>query len=162
MRKSAVPSRKTAANLHTSESPREHSRSPRRLRGNQGSVAAKLTPSVPESEESEEQYDIVTSFGMFWRRNAVEWSAMPKLLGMQQIGATPVDFNKQLGSTCCTTGVKSSTSAEQLTAPLAVVSTSTQATEWQQDGIDSLGSVCCRFQTQDRSEALRVHMMRRN
>ncbi len=58
---------------------------------------SKLTPTVLESEESEEQYDIVTSFGMFWRRNAIEWSAMPKLLGMQQIGATPVDFNKQLG-----------------------------------------------------------------
>src|SRR5260370_2535602 len=60
-------------------------------------VTSKLTPDVPESEESEEQYAIVTSFGMFWRRNAIEWSAMPKLLGMQQIGATPVDFNKQLG-----------------------------------------------------------------
>ena len=57
----------------------------------------KLTPNIPESDESEEQYDIVSSFGMFWRRNAIEWSATPKLLGMQQIGATPVDFNKQLG-----------------------------------------------------------------
>lgn len=57
----------------------------------------KLTPEVAESEESEEQYDIVTSFGMFWRKDAVEWIATPKLLGMQQIGATPVDFNKQLG-----------------------------------------------------------------
>ena len=34
---------------------------------------------------------------MFWRRNAVQWNATPKLLGMQQQGATPVDFNKQLG-----------------------------------------------------------------
>ena len=58
---------------------------------------AKLTPDVLESEESEEQYDIVSSFGMFWRRDAVEWVATPKLLGMQQIGSTPVDFNKQLG-----------------------------------------------------------------
>lgn len=57
----------------------------------------KLTPTVDESEESEEQYDIVSSFGMFWRRNAIQWVATPKLLGMQQIGATPVDFNKQLG-----------------------------------------------------------------
>lgn len=67
-----------------------------------GSVPAKvtkpkLTPEVTESEESEEQYDIVTSFGMFWRKDAVEWVATPKLLGMQQIGATPVDFHKQLG-----------------------------------------------------------------
>ena len=66
--------------------------------GTVGPVAApKLTPEISESEESEEQYEIVTSFGMFWRKDAVEWVASPKLLGMQQIGATPVDFNKQLG-----------------------------------------------------------------
>lgn len=57
----------------------------------------KLTPTVDESDESEEQYDIVSSFGMFWRRDAIQWAATPKLLGMQQLGATPVDFNKQLG-----------------------------------------------------------------
>lgn len=57
----------------------------------------KLTPEVSESDESEEQYEIVTSFGMFWRRNAIEWAATPRLLGMQQLGSTPVDFNKQLG-----------------------------------------------------------------
>ena len=28
---------------------------------------------------------------------AIEWNATPRLLGMQQIGATPVDFNKHLG-----------------------------------------------------------------
>lgn len=60
-------------------------------------ATSKLTPTVSVSEESEAQYDIVTSFGMFWRRNAIEWVATPKILGMQQIGATPVDFNKQLG-----------------------------------------------------------------
>lgn len=60
-------------------------------------TTSKLTPTVPESDEVEEQYDIVTSFGMFWRRHLVVWSATPKLWGMQQIGATPVDFNKQLG-----------------------------------------------------------------
>ena len=57
----------------------------------------KLTPDVSESDETEAQYEIVSSFGMFWRREAVEWIAAPRLLGMQQIGATPVDFNKQLG-----------------------------------------------------------------
>ena len=57
----------------------------------------KLTPTVDESEEDEEQYDIVSSFGMFWRRDAVQWIATPRLLGMQQLGATPVDFNQQLG-----------------------------------------------------------------
>ena len=60
-------------------------------------VPPKLTPDVSESEESEEQYEIISSFGMFWRRESIEWIAAPKLLGMQQIGATPVDFFKQLG-----------------------------------------------------------------
>jgi len=60
-------------------------------------VSPKLTPDVSESEESEEQYEIISSFGMFWRKDAIEWTATPKLLGMQQIGATPVDFCKQLG-----------------------------------------------------------------
>jgi HB1, ASXL, restriction endonuclease HTH domain len=65
--------------------------------GQPAGSAGQLTPDTLESEETEEQYDIVSSFGMFWRRDAVEWIAVPKLLGMQQIGATPVDFNKQLG-----------------------------------------------------------------
>lgn len=56
-----------------------------------------LTPDVMDSDDTEAQYEIVTSFGMFWRREAIEWIATPRLLGMQQIGATPVDFNKQLG-----------------------------------------------------------------
>jgi hypothetical protein len=60
-------------------------------------IKEKLTPTVDESDESEEQYDIISSFGMFWRREAIQWMATPKLLGLQQLGATPVDFNKQLG-----------------------------------------------------------------
>ena len=54
-------------------------------------------PEIDETEQQEEQYEIITSFGMFWRKDAVEWSSTPKLLGMQKIGATPVDFFKQLG-----------------------------------------------------------------
>ncbi len=59
-------------------------------------VPKKLTPDVTESDE-EEQYEIISSFGMFWRKDAIEWGPNPKLLGMQQIGATPVNFCKQLG-----------------------------------------------------------------
>jgi hypothetical protein len=59
-------------------------------------IPNKLIPDVAESDE-EEQYEIISSFGMFWRKDAVEWGANPKLLGMQQIGTTPVDFCKQLG-----------------------------------------------------------------
>ncbi|PJK02395.1 hypothetical protein CO612_10255 [Lysobacteraceae bacterium NML71-0210] len=57
----------------------------------------KLTPIVEASDEIEAQYEIVTSFGMFWRRDAVQWTAKPKIWGKQQLGSTPVDFNKQLG-----------------------------------------------------------------
>lgn len=56
-----------------------------------------LTSKASEPEVIEEQYRIITSFGMFWRRDAIEWTAIQRLLGMQSIGATPVDFNKQLG-----------------------------------------------------------------
>jgi hypothetical protein len=54
-------------------------------------------PPVSEREEPDEQYGIVTSFGMFWRRDAIEWTSTPRIWGMQQIGATPVDFNQQRG-----------------------------------------------------------------
>lgn len=43
------------------------------------------------------QYEIISSFGMFWRREAIDWTSSPKILGMQQIGAAAVDFNKQVG-----------------------------------------------------------------
>ncbi len=56
-----------------------------------------IEQSKVEEENSEEQYEIVTAFGMFWRKDAIEWSPSPKLLGMQQIGSSPVDFCKQLG-----------------------------------------------------------------
>ena len=65
-------------------------------KGAPGSTTTKRHTKRVEPEE-EEQYAIVSSFGMFWRREAIEWVATPKMLGMQQIGATPVDFTKQLG-----------------------------------------------------------------
>jgi len=50
-----------------------------------------------DEEEEEEQYEIISSFGMFWRREAIDWTSTLKILGMQQIGAEPVDFHKQIG-----------------------------------------------------------------
>lgn len=50
-----------------------------------------------QAQESEDQYEIISSFGMFWRRDFVDWNSSPKLLGMQQIGAEPVDFYRQVG-----------------------------------------------------------------
>ncbi len=64
-----------------------------------GLATAAQPPKTPEEEEKVEegQYDIVTSFGMFWRRNLVSWGPSAKLLGTQQIGSSPVDFGGQLG-----------------------------------------------------------------
>lgn len=54
-------------------------------------------PGDDDLEIDEEQYDVISSFGMFWRREEVEWISTPKILGMQQIGAAAVDFSKQIG-----------------------------------------------------------------
>lgn len=48
-------------------------------------------------QNSEDQYDIISSFGMFWRRDFVDWNSSAKLLGVQQIGAESVDFFGQVG-----------------------------------------------------------------
>ena len=49
------------------------------------------------ADDVEEQYGIVTSFGMYWQRDFVDWKSSPNILGMQQIGAEPVNFREQLG-----------------------------------------------------------------
>lgn len=59
--------------------------------------AAKPGKSPPPELEDGEQYEIITSFGMFWVRDMVRWNASPRLLGVQQLGAEPVDFQKQMG-----------------------------------------------------------------
>lgn len=45
----------------------------------------------------EVQYEVISSFGMFWRRDSIEWITTPKIIGFQQIGAKTVDFCAQLG-----------------------------------------------------------------
>lgn len=50
-----------------------------------------------EFEEEDSQGRIISSFGVFWRREAVDWSSVPKLFGMRNIKADPVDFTKQKG-----------------------------------------------------------------
>ena len=58
---------------------------------------AEQVTSPGQENIEEEQYEVISSFGMFWRREAVEWTSNPKILGMQGIGAEPVDFSKQIG-----------------------------------------------------------------
>ncbi|WP_309400043.1 HTH domain-containing protein [Cerasicoccus maritimus] len=50
-----------------------------------------------KEDAEEEQYAVISSFGMFWRREAIEWSSKPKILGMQDTGADSVNFAGQLG-----------------------------------------------------------------
>lgn len=58
-------------------------------------------PRIPiegPEEEDEYQYGIISSFGMFWSRDAVDWlPSKSRILGMQEIGAQPVDFYGQIG-----------------------------------------------------------------
>jgi hypothetical protein len=62
-------------------------------------VSATAPPSLVDEEDAtdEEQYAVVSSFGMYWSRNAIEWISNPRILGMQQIGAEAVDFSRQSG-----------------------------------------------------------------
>jgi len=60
-------------------------------------IIQKRTELDEPEEEDEVQYEIISSFGMFWRREAIDWGPTPKILGMQRIAAQPVDFHNQIG-----------------------------------------------------------------
>ena len=59
-------------------------------------VVAPEAPPEAEKENMEDTAGIIQAFGMFWRRNLVEWANNPELLGQQQ-GAEVVDFCNQRG-----------------------------------------------------------------
>jgi hypothetical protein len=103
----ATPSATVSANLATSIA-KDGDKSPfqkvgrgeyiLRDKGKSGEKKKAHGIEMPNGEQSsEDQYDIISSFGMFWRRDFVDWNANSKLLGMQQIGAEPVDFYSQNG-----------------------------------------------------------------
>lgn len=100
----ATPAATVAANL--SESIRSGKKSPfvKVERGVYGlqDTKRKLPPQqVKESDEAEEDsrgMGLINAFGMFWDRDRVQWKpAMPRLLGVQQSGSTPVNFTAQAG-----------------------------------------------------------------
>jgi len=39
----------------------------------------------------------INSFGIYWKRDLVHWKSIPDLFGIQQIGATEVNFKDQIG-----------------------------------------------------------------
>ncbi len=57
---------------------------------------AKINQKIVDQADDDNN-DIVSSFGMFWRRDEVEWTSQSKILGMQAIGADTIDFSKQIG-----------------------------------------------------------------
>lgn len=46
---------------------------------------------------SSEKLRIINSFGLYWNRSHVHWKTTPDLLGIQQFGATNVNFKNQIG-----------------------------------------------------------------
>jgi hypothetical protein len=45
----------------------------------------------------EQHFKIINAFGIYWNRNLVYWKTSPDLLGIQQIGASDVNFKDQIG-----------------------------------------------------------------
>lgn len=62
-----------------------------------GTAPIHIVPAEDVADDEEVQYAVISSFGMFWRREAVEWTSNPKLLGIERTGAVVVNFNQQNG-----------------------------------------------------------------
>ena len=54
-------------------------------------------PKIPAEPDREEQYAVVSSFGMFWRRGLVDWKSSAVLMGHQKQADQNVDFADQRG-----------------------------------------------------------------
>ncbi len=50
-----------------------------------------------ETKSTKEILRIINAFGIYWNRNLVHWKTTPDLLGIQQIGASEVNFKDQIG-----------------------------------------------------------------
>jgi len=46
---------------------------------------------------TKERIKVINAFGIYWSRNLVYWKTNPDLLGIQQVGATEVNFKDQRG-----------------------------------------------------------------
>ena len=51
----------------------------------------------PEEKKYQPNLKIINAFGIYWNRNLVYWKTTPDLLGIQQTGATEVNFKDQRG-----------------------------------------------------------------
>jgi HB1/ASXL restriction endonuclease-like protein with HTH domain len=48
-------------------------------------------------KDSSDKLKVINSFGIYWNRDFVHWKSTPDLLGIQQVGATNVNFRNQIG-----------------------------------------------------------------
>jgi hypothetical protein len=55
-------------------------------------VANEISGAVENDDET-----LVQAFGMYWERSHIAWRNNPKLFGIQQTGALPVNFSEQRG-----------------------------------------------------------------
>jgi hypothetical protein len=55
-------------------------------------VANEIAGTVENEDET-----LVQAFGMYWERSLIAWKNNPKLFGIQQTGALPVNFSEQRG-----------------------------------------------------------------
>ena len=61
-------------------------------------VAEEIEDELIVTEKTKkERYKIINAFGIYWNRNLVHWKTTPDLLGIQQIGASEVNFKDQIG-----------------------------------------------------------------
>ena len=105
--KGATPAYSVSAVAYTSMKD-EGERSPFLLVG-PATFALRRSPRMPDqmgttsdralsSEEQVASAGVVKAFGISWRRDRVDWDPiLPRLMGEQAAGATPVDFGSQVG-----------------------------------------------------------------
>lgn len=64
----------------------------------QAPKTATTTPTPSPADGDEPDTGLINAFGVYWRREYVDWALTnPKLLGQQQEGSTPVDIANQQG-----------------------------------------------------------------
>lgn len=68
-----------------------------RVHGGQVDLSEPEIQGIPDGMVEYGTEGLITSFGMYWRRDQVKWSNRPRILGAQQLGAKIVDFAEQIG-----------------------------------------------------------------
>lgn len=60
-------------------------------------TASTETVTGVSKKTSVDRIKIINAFGIYWNRSKVHWKTIPDLLGIQQIGASDVNFKDQIG-----------------------------------------------------------------